>query len=82
MSGESAVAGIFSTTMMRRLQTIAERLATIAMEHEAQRGCQREERRRLRCAERVVAGLEGEERRKEAQRQLAEAIEAALQRGS
>lgn len=82
LSGESEVAGIFSTTMMRRLQSIAERLATIAIEREAQKDCHRDERRRLRCAERTVAILESEERREEAQCQLAEVIEAALQRGS
>ncbi len=37
MSEESLVAGIFSSTMMRRLQTLAEMLATIASEQDVQR---------------------------------------------
>ena len=82
MSEESAVAGIFSLTMMRRLQTIAKMLATIANEQEVQRGRHLDERIRLRRAERIVGTLESEVRRKDALRQLAESIEAALQHGS
>ena len=50
MAEEPAVTGIFSLTMMRRLQTIAEILATIANEQEAQRGRHLDERCRLRRA--------------------------------
>ncbi|MGA9486257.1 MAG: hypothetical protein WBV25_04165 [Methylocella sp.] len=82
MSEESLVAGIFSSTMMRRLQTLAEMLATIASEQDLQRGRHLEERRRLHCAEWIVTILESEVRRKEALRQLAEIIETALQRTS
>src|ERR1019366_5099333 len=82
MSEESALAGIFSLTMMRRLQIIAERLAAIAAEQEVQRGRHLDERSRLRRAERIVGTLESEARRKVALLRLAESIEAALQHGS
>jgi hypothetical protein len=82
MSRETAVAGIFSSTIMRRLQAIAEILATIANEQEVQKGRHLDERRRLRRAGRIVAVLESEVRHKDTLRQLAEAIEAALHRGS
>jgi hypothetical protein len=82
MSEESLVAGFFSSTMMRRLQTLAEMLATIASEQDVQRGRHLEERRRLHRAEWIVTTLESEVRRKEALRQLAEIIETALQRTS
>ena len=82
MSEESAITGIFSSTMMRRLQTLAEMLATIVNEQEVQRGRHLEECRRLRRAECIVTNLESEVRRKEALRQLAEIIETALQRTS
>jgi len=82
MSEESVVAGIFSSTMIRRLQTLAEMLATIASEQDVQSGRHLEERRRLHRAERIVTILESEVRRKEALRQLAEIIETALQRTS
>jgi hypothetical protein len=82
MAEEPAVAGIFSLTIMRMLQTIAEMLATIANEQEAQRGRHLDERCRLRRAERIVEVLESEGRRKAALRQLAESIEAALRQGS
>ena len=79
ISEESLVSGIFSSTMMRRLQTLAEMLATIASEQDVQRGRHLEERRRLHRAEWIVTNLEIEVRRKEALRQLAEIIETALQ---
>jgi hypothetical protein len=82
MSEESAVAGVFSLTMTRRLQSLADRLATIATEQEAQRGRHLDERSHLRRAERIVADLESEVRRKAALSQLAESIEGALQHGS
>jgi hypothetical protein len=82
MSEDSVVAGIFSSTMIRRLQTLAEMLATIASEQDVQRGRHLEERRRLHRAEWIVTILESEVRRKEALRQLAEIIETALQRTS
>jgi len=82
ISEESLVSGIFSSTMMRRLQTLAEMLATIASEQDVQRGRHLEERRRLHRAEWIVTILESEARRKEVLRQLAEIIETALQRTS
>jgi hypothetical protein len=81
MSEESSVAGIFSSTMMHRLQTIAEKLAAIAKEQDAQRDRHLNERRRLRRAVRIFTALEIEARRKDAMHQLAESIEAALQYG-
>lgn len=82
MSKESAVAGLFSTLMMRKLEAAAEKLATIAKEQEVQKARQLDERRRLRHAERIVTKLESEERCKAAACQLAEAVEAVLQRRS
>lgn len=68
--------------MMRRLQSVAEMLATIATEKDVQRAHHLEQRGRLRSAERIVVTLESEARRKDELRQLAEAIEAAPQRVS
>jgi hypothetical protein len=82
MSEEVAVAGIFSSAMMRRLETLAEMLATTATEQEVQRNRHLEARRRLRRAEWIVTNLESEVRHKEALRQLAEIIETALHRAS
>ncbi len=79
MSDGSEVAGIFSATIMRKLQAIAEKLATLASEQELQRGCHLDERRRLRRAEIICGNLEYEARCKDTLRQLSEAIETALQ---
>lgn len=82
LSGESGISGIFSGMILRRLQTVEEMLVTVANAQQTQSGCHQNERRRLRCAERIVANLESEERRTDALCQLAEVIEAALQRRS
>jgi hypothetical protein len=82
MDEEPPFAGIFAATMMRRLQAAAEAQVAITNETEAQKIRHREERARLRCAERIVGTLEGEARRRVEANQLAEAIEAALTRGS
>lgn len=82
MSEESAVAGLFSTLMIHKLQAVAEKLATLVKEQEVQKARQLDERRRLRHAGRMVAKLESDEQRKDAACQLAEAIEAVLQRRS
>lgn len=82
MSEGSEVSGMFSSTMMHRLQTIAEKLAALAIEQESRRGCHLDERRRLRRAEIMVGHLENEVRCKDTLRQLTELVEAALQRGS
>jgi len=82
LSEELTIAEIFSSTMMRRLQTLAEMLATIASEQDAQRDRHLEERSRLRRAKAIVATLESEAQHKDELRQLAEAIEIALQRES
>jgi hypothetical protein len=82
MSEDLAVGGLFSSTMMRRLQTLAEMLATIVNEQDTQRGRHLEERSRLRGAEAIVTNLRSDVRHKDELRQLSEAIEAALQHES
>lgn len=82
MQGEPAVAEIFSSTMIRRLQSIAEMFATIASESEVQTARHRDERGRLRRTERIVETLESEARRKNELNQLVEAIEAVQRRMS
>lgn len=81
MSGESNVTRMFSSTMMCRLQTITDNLATIANEQESQRSRHLDERGKLRRAEMIVRRLEYEVRCKNSLQQLSEAIEAVFQQG-
>lgn len=82
MDGESAFTGLFAAAMMRRLQALAEAQSAIASKIETQRVQFREERGRLRCAERIVAASEHEARKTVEANRLTEAIEAALTHGS
>ena len=82
LSEESEVSGFFSSTMIRRLQTIADKLTTLGIELESQRSRHLAERKRLRCAERTFAIYERDEWHKKILCQLVEAIETAQQRRS
>lgn len=77
---ESAFSGIFSASMLRRLQNIAEARAGAEIKQKAQRVLYLAERGRLRCAEHIAGKLESDAERDEASRQLAEAVESTARR--
>ena len=77
---ESAFRGMFSLSVMRRLQRLAEMRAKAASDEEAQRELHLHDRGCLRRVERLFQTLETGETRKDADRELAEVIEFAAQR--
>ncbi len=77
---ESAFSGMFSLSMMRRLQRLAEMRAKAAIDQEAQRNVYLHERGCLHQAERIVQALETDETRKNAARELWKAIDSVAQR--
>jgi hypothetical protein len=77
---ESAFSGIFSLSMMRRLQRLAELQAKAAIDQDTQRKLHLRDRGCLRRAERVVQVLETNETRMDAARELWDIIDSAAQR--
>lgn len=78
LDGESALGGLFAVTMMRRLQGLEEQRAVLVAETQAQAALRRDERGRMRGAERIVESLERQARQIEEAHSLAEAIEFAI----
>jgi hypothetical protein len=76
---ESAFGGMFSTSMLRRLQRLAEMRAKADIEQEAQRTRHLQDRARLRRAERIVRELENDETRKDAVHELEATIDSTAQ---
>jgi hypothetical protein len=77
---ESAFSGMFSLSMMRRLQRLAELRTKAAIDQEAQRNLHLDDRRCLRQVERIVQSLESDEIRKNAARELWQVVDFAAQR--
>ncbi|MCI0466657.1 MAG: hypothetical protein L0Y57_06580 [Beijerinckiaceae bacterium] len=76
---ESAYSGIFSASMLRRLESLAAARAAAEIAQIAQRTICLEESSRLRRAGRIVEKLAINARREEASKALAEAIETRTQ---
>jgi hypothetical protein len=74
---ESAFNGMFSLSMMRRLQRLAEMRAKAAIDQETQRKLHLHDRGCLRLVERIVQALETDETRKNQAQELGEAIDSA-----
>lgn len=79
LDSETALDGVFSAALLRRLQALADRRAALNAEREMCAARRSEERLRLRCAERVVATLGHETRRIDAARELESVIDSAQQ---
>jgi hypothetical protein len=77
---ESAFTGMFSISVMRRLQTLAQLQATAAFEEDALRELHLRQRRCRRRAEYIVRALEADEIRKDTARALELTIDSGAQK--
>jgi len=77
---QSAFSGMFSVSIMRRLQRLAELRTKAARDQEAQRKLRLHDRGCLRRLERTVRTLESAENRNETARELGEVVDAAVHR--
>jgi len=78
LDSESAFAGLFAATLMRRMQSLEDLRVALIAEREAQASLHLEERSRMRRAERIVDALDDQARRTEEARRLAEVVERAV----